>query len=46
VLSRCSNARAAKRKDWRRAAISTASKSKSAIDWFPMSVSISRMISF
>jgi len=45
-LSRCSSARAAKHKDWRRAASSTSSKSKLAIDWHGKSVSISRTISF
>jgi len=40
-LSRCSSARAARRKACRRAAISTASKSRSRMDWRPKSASIS-----
>jgi len=44
-LRRCSSALAARRRAWRRAAISTASKSRSRMDWRPKSASISWMMS-
>lgn len=46
LFSCCSSGRAARRKAWRRAANSTASKSKLAMDWRPKSASISWTISF